>query len=261
VEPPKTWDELREAARKLTKWNGNKLETAGFSLGDVGLFNMYLQQAGGQMITEDGKTNFNNEKGLAVLRFWDQLLNEDKVYKIGFEQGLGEGQDVFVTGKMAMHYTGPWMLTTYKKYGNDLDFGVVPPPAGPNGDRGSVMGGFGLVIPEGSKHKEEAWEFIKWWLANKDNALLWAKTSLNIPGFKPALEDPFFVDDPFWKPFLDTLEFAKIRPQHPGYSVMEVDALIPNLQLFTQGEISAEEALKKAQEQGDRLLKDNADVK
>jgi len=123
------------------------------------------------------------------------------------------------------------------------------------------MGGFGLVIPEGSKHKEEAWEFIKWWLANKDNALLWAKTSLNIPGFKPALEDPFFVDDPFWKPFLDTLEFAKIRPQHPGYSVMEVDALIPNLQLFTQGEISAEEALKKAQEQGDRLLKDNADVK
>ena len=261
VEPPTTWDALREAARKLTKWNGNKLETAGFSLGDVGLFNMYLQQAGGQMITEDGKTNFNNEKGLAVLRFWDQLLNEDKVYKIGFEQGLGEGQDVFVTGKMAMHYTGPWMLTTYKKYGNDLDFGVVPPPAGPNGDRGSVMGGFGLVIPEGSKHKEEAWEFIKWWLANKDNALLWAKTSLNIPGFKPALEDPFFVDDPFWKPFLDTLEFAKIRPQHPGYSVMEVDALIPNLQLFTQGEISAEEALKKAQEQGDRLLKDNADVK
>jgi len=261
VEPPATWDELREAARRLTKWNGNKLEVSGFSLSDVGLFNMYLQQAGGTMITEDGKTNFNNEQGLSVLRFWDQLLNEDKVYKIGFEQGLGEGQDVFVTGKMAMHYTGPWMLSTYKKYGDELDFGIVPPPAGPNGDRGSVMGGFGLVIPEGSKHKEEAWEFIKWWLANKDNALLWAKTSLNIPGFKPALEDPFFADDPFWKPFLETLEFAKIRPQHPGYSVMEVDGLIPNLQLFMNGDLSAEEALGKAQEQGDRLLRENADVK
>ena len=261
VEPPTNWDELAEAAKKLTRWNGDRLEVAGFSLGDPGLFNMYLQQAGGQMITEDGKTSFNNEKGLAVLQFWDRLLNQDRVYKIGFEQGLGEGQDAFVTGKMAMHYSGPWMLSTYQKYGKDLEFGVVPPPAGPNGDRGSVMGGFGLVIPEGSKHKEEAWEFIRWWLADKDNALLWAKTSLNIPGYKPALEDPFFAEDPFWKPFLDTLEFAKIRPRHPGYSVMEIDALIPNLQLFLQGEISAEEALKRAQEQGDRLLKENELVK
>lgn len=261
VQPPTTWEELEKAAIATTKWNGKKLEVAGFSLGDNGLFNMYLQQAGGQMLTEDGKTNFNNEKGRAVLEFWDRLLNQDKVYKVGFEQGLGEGTDAFVTGKLAMHYTGPWMLSTYKKYGKDLDFGVVPPPAGPNGDKGSVMGGFGLVIPEGSKHHKEAWEFIKWWTANKDNALLWAKTSLNIPGYKPALQDPFFQDDPSWKPFLDTLEFAKIRPTHPGYSVMEGDALTPNLQLFQQGKLSLEDTLSKAQQRGDQLLADNAVVK
>jgi multiple sugar transport system substrate-binding protein len=261
IEPPKTWDELADAAAKLTKWNGSKLEVAGFSLGDVGLFNMYLQQAGGQMITEDGKTNFNNEQGKQVLNYWDRLLNQDKVYKVGFEQGLGEGQDAFVTGKLAMQFTGPWMLSTYKKYGKDLEFGIVPPPAGPNGDKGSVMGGFGLVIPEGAKHKEESWEFIKWWLANKDNALLWAKTSLNIPGYKPALEDPFFKDDPLWQSFMETLDFAKVRPKHPGYSVMEGDALTPNLQLFQQNKQSIDDTLKKAQEQGDKLLKDNSEVK
>lgn len=259
--PPTTWDELEQAAIKTTKWNGNKLEVSGFSLGDTGLFNMYLQQAGGTMLTEDGKTNFNNDKGKAVLDYWDRLLNVGKVYKVGFEQGLGEGTDAFATGKLAMTYTGPWMLTTYKKYGKDLDFGVAPPPAGPNGDKGSVMGGFGLVIPEGSKHQQEAWEFIKWWTANADSALLWAQTSLNIPGYLPALEDPFFKDDPFWKPFLDTLEFAKIRPRHPGYSVMEGDALIPNLQLHQQGKQSAEETLNKAQQRGDQLLADNAEVK
>ncbi|MBP3967239.1 MULTISPECIES: ABC transporter substrate-binding protein [Paenibacillus] len=261
-QPPATWDELEQAAIKTTKWNGNKLEVAGFSLGDNGLFNMYLQQAGGQMLSEDGtKTNFNNDQGKAVLQYWDRLLNTDKVYKVGFEQGLGEGTDAFVTGKLAMQYTGPWMLSTYKKYGKDLDFGIAPPPTGPNGDKGSVMGGFGLVIPEGSKHQAEAWEFIKWWTANKDNALLWAKTSLNIPGYKPALEDPFFKDDPFWKPFLDTLEFAKIRPTHAGYSVMEGDALTPNLQLFQQSKQSLEDTLKKAQQRGDQLLSDNAVVK
>ena len=261
LQPPTTWDELETAAAKLTKWNGNKLEVAGFSMGDLGLFNMYLQQAGGTMLTEDGKTNFNNDKGKQVLEFWDRLMNKDKVYKVGFELGLGEGQDAFVTGKVAMLYSGPWMLSTYNKYGKDLDYGIVPPPAGPNGDKGSVMGGFGLVIPEGSKHKDEAWEFIKWWTANKDNALLWAKTSLNLPGYKPSLEDPFFKDDPKWKPFMDTLEFAKIRPAHPGYSVMETDALAPNLQLNQQNKQSIEETLKKAQAEGDKMLKDNEVVK
>ncbi|MDQ0193365.1 ABC transporter substrate-binding protein [Paenibacillus wynnii] len=261
LQPPTTWDELEAAAAKLTKWNGNKLEVAGFSIGDLGLFNMYLQQAGGSMLTEDGKTNFNNDQGKQVLEFWDRLMNKDKVYKVGFELGLGEGQDAFVTGKVAMLYSGPWMLSTYNKYGKDLDYGIVPPPAGPNGDKGSVMGGFGLVIPEGSKHQDEAWEFIKWWTANKDNALLWAKTSLNLPGYKPSLEDPFFKDDPKWKPFMDTLEFAKIRPAHPGYSVMETDALAPNLQLNQQNKQSIEETLKKAQTEGDKMLKDNEVVK
>lgn len=258
VEPPTTWEELEQAAIKLTVWNGDKLERAGFSLGDVGLFSMYLQQAGGQMLTDDGSaTAFNSPEGLAVLEFWDRLLNEDRVYQIGFEQGLGEGQDAFVTGKVAMIYTGPWMISTYKKYGQDLDFGIVPPPAGPNGDQGSVMGGFGLVIPQAAKNADAAWEFVKWWTAQPENSLMWAQTSLNIPGSLQTIEDDFFQQDPFWKPILQTLEFAKIRPPFAGYSPMEVDALIPNLQLFVQGKLSAEETLAQSQEQGDQILAEN----
>jgi multiple sugar transport system substrate-binding protein len=103
IEPPTTWEELRQAAIALTVWDGDRLERAGFSLQDPGLFSMYLRQAGGEMVTEDGaQTNFNNEQGLAVLNFWDQLLNEDRVYQIGFEEGLGNESDAFVTGKVAM---------------------------------------------------------------------------------------------------------------------------------------------------------------
>ncbi|QGQ95618.1 ABC transporter substrate-binding protein [Paenibacillus psychroresistens] len=259
ITPPTNWPELQEAAKKLTVWDGKKLVVSGLSMQDTGLFNMWLQQAGGTMLTDDlTKTNFNNEKGKQVLDFWDQLINKDKVYKVGFESGLGEGTDAFATGKVAMLYTGPWNISTYKKFGKDLDFGIVPAPAGPNGDKGSVMGGFSLVIPEGSKNKEAAWEFEKWWLAQPENALLYAKTSMNLPGNKNAIQDPFFKDDPFWKPILDSLEFAKIRPQHPGYSVMEGDGLQANLDLFLQGKQDAATTLKKAQEQGDKLLEQNA---
>ncbi|MDO3411769.1 ABC transporter substrate-binding protein [Saccharibacillus sp. CPCC 101409] len=260
MEPPKTWDDLETAAKAMTKWNGNKLTTAGMSLGDPGLFSMYIQQAGGSMLTEDNKVNVNTDAGKEVLNFWGRLMNEDKVYKVGFEEGLGEGADAFVTGKVAMLYTGPWMLSTYDKYGKDLEYGIVPPVTGPNGDKGGNMGGFGLVIPQGSKHPDEAWEFIKWWTANKDNALLWAKTSQNIPGFRPAVEDPYFSEDERWKPFLEALEFAKVRPTHPGYSVMEENALIPNLELFLQNKQSVDDTLQKAQTEGDKQLAENATV-
>ncbi|HEX2915382.1 MAG TPA: ABC transporter substrate-binding protein [Chloroflexia bacterium] len=258
INPPTTWDELEQAAKKLTVWNGSKLERAGFSMQDVGLFNMYLQQAGGQMVTDDGsKTAFNSPQGQTVLNYWDKLLNQDKVYQVGFEDGLGKDQDAFVTGKVAMLYTGPWMISTYKKYGKDLDFGIVPPPAGPNGNRGDVMGGFSLVIPKAAKHQKEAWEFEKWWLAQPENALMWAKTSLNIPGNLKAIQDPYFQNDPFWKPILDSLQFARIRPPFAGYSPMEVDGLIPNLQLFMQGKLTAQQTLQKSQEAGDKLLQEN----
>jgi multiple sugar transport system substrate-binding protein len=259
VKPPTTWDELEQAAIKLTKWNGDKLERAGFSLSDVGLFSMYLLQAGGSMLSEDGtKTAFNSPEGKAVLAYWDKLINQDKVYQIGFEQGLGQDQDAFVTGKVAMMYTGPWMISSYKKYGKDLDFGIVPPPAGPNGDKGSVMGGFGLAIPTASKNHDAAWEFIKWWMADPKNALMWSQTSLNVSGNLKAVQDDFFQKDEFWKPILDTLSFAKIRPPYVGYSPMEVDALIPNLQLFVQGKQDADTTLTTAQEQGDQILEENS---
>ena len=257
VEPPRTWAELEQAAAKLAKHDGGKLTRAGLGLHDTGLFSMYLRQAGGTMVTDDcAKTQFNSPQGRQVLDLWSRMMKAG-VYQNGFEKALGDEGQAFAAGKVSMLLTGPWNITTFKKYGKDLDFGIVPPPTGPDGGTGSLMGGFGLVIPKASKQKEAAWEFVKWWTANKDNALLWAKTSLNIPGNTQAANDPFFTEDPFWKPILDTLEYAKIRPTCAGYSPMEEEALIPNLQLFMEGKLTADQALAKAQEQGDKVLQQN----
>jgi len=139
-----------------------------------------------------------------------------------------------------------------------LDWGIVPPPKGPSGNTGALMGGFGLAIPTGAKQKDAAWEFLKWWLNKPENALLWGKTSNNIPGNLKAVRDPYFQKDPFWKPITDTLKFAKIRPGVPGYPPMEGQAVVPNVQLFLEGKQDAKTALSKAQQSGDRILQDNA---
>jgi multiple sugar transport system substrate-binding protein len=260
VQPPRTWAQLRTAAQKLTKRDANgKLLVSGFALDDVGLFSMWIKQAGGSMLNADGtKTAFNSAAGLAVLDFWNTLLNKDKIYETGFGRGEGNAQDPFVTGKIAMFYSGPWAINGYKKYGKDLDFGIAPPPAGPTGARGAGMGGFGLAITQASKNKDAAWEFVKWWLNDPKNAVNWGKSSNNIPGNLRAANDDYFQKDPLWKGITDTLRFATIRPPVPGYPPMEGQALIPNVQLFLEGKQDAKTALQKAQESGDRILADNA---
>ena len=252
VEPPTTWDELLNVAQKTTKWDGKTLVQAGFSLDDVGLFNMWLQQAGGKMLNEDETaTTFNSEAGLKVLDFWDQLMNEAKVY----QQGFNDGSDAFAAGKVALAYNGPWALADYDKV-DGLDYGVVPPVTGPDGDKGALTGGFGLVIPKAAKNKEAAWDFIKWWTMNPEVGVEFAKISTWLPANIEAAQDAYFIENDKYKAFVETMEFAKVRPTVIGYSDVEKLALIPQLENVFSGKTSAQDALKTAQEQGDKILKE-----
>lgn len=252
------WESLRQAAIKLTKRDGGKLVQAGFSLKDVGLFNNWIQQAGGKMIDDSAtpaKTAFNSQAGLDVLAYWDQLLNKDKVYELGFEDAFGG--DGFKAGKVAITFNGPWTLQSYKDAG--INFGVIGQPAGPDGAKSAMMGGFGLIIPNKAKNADAAWDFIKWWTTQPANEVAFAKISGNLPANKDAAADPYFMNDDVLKVFSDTMNYATIRSKAPGYSDVEGLALIPQLQKYVAGEISAQDALKNAQSQGDGILADAAE--
>ncbi|WP_423919668.1 ABC transporter substrate-binding protein [Frigoribacterium sp. 2-23] len=247
--PPTTWDELKTDAIALTQKNGGKLSRAGFDLSDPGLFNQYLAQAGGSLLNADEtKTAFNSPEGLEVLDFWKSLMDAGV-----YTQGFGDGATPFAEGTMSMTYDGPWALSTLDKV-DGLDYGVTPPVAGPNGDKGAYMGGFGLVIPKGAKHADGAWEFMKWWATQPENGVNFGKIAGWIPANIEAANDPYFTEDPHYAAFIETLEYAKVRPSVKGFSDVEGKALIPALEQFLGGELSAKQALDQAQKQGDQIL-------
>jgi multiple sugar transport system substrate-binding protein len=251
VEPPTTWDELKTAAEALTVRDGGILTRSGFALNDPGLFASWLRQAGGTMLNDDQtEVAFNSPEGLEVLAFWKSLL-EAGVY----EQGFGDGIDAFAESSLAMKFDGPWALSGLDQ--TDVDYGIVSPPAGPNGDQGAGMGGFGLVIAEGAKNPEGAWAFMKWWTTEPANGVGFAKIAGWIPANIEAANDPYFTDNDHYAAFIETLEFAQTRPQVPGYSDVEGLALIPSLQKFLSGELTAEAALAEAETLSNQILADN----
>ncbi|WP_026366185.1 ABC transporter substrate-binding protein [Promicromonospora sukumoe] len=252
VEPPTDWDSLKDAAEAVTERDGGKLSVAGFALDDPGLFNIWLRQAGGQMFADDGATTaFNSPEGLEVLEFWQGLLDAGV-----YEPGFGEGVDSFAEGSTAIKYDGPWALTALDEA--EVDYGIVQPPVGPDGDQGAGMGGFGLVIPSGAQQPDGAWEFIKWWTTQPENGVDFAKISGWIPANVEAANDPYFTEDDRYQAFIETMEYAQVRSSIPGASDVEGKALIPALEKFLGGETDAATALKEAQELGDRILADNA---
>lgn len=246
---PTTWDELKTAAIALTQRSGGKLDRAGFDLGDPGLFNMWLAQAGGQLLNADEtKTAFNSPEGLSVLDFWKQLVDAGV-----FDQGFGKGGTPFAEGTLSMKLDGPWALSSLDKV-DGLKYGVAQPPTGPTGDKGAYMGGFGLVIPKGAKQSAGAWEFIKWWTTHPENGVAFGKISGWIPANIEAANDKFFTEDPHYAAFIKTLDYAKVRPNVEGFSDVEGKALVPALEQFMAGELTAQQALSQAQTQGDAIL-------
>jgi multiple sugar transport system substrate-binding protein len=253
IRPPTTWAELADAAEALTVREGGRLKRAGFEIQDVGLFSMWLGQAGGRLLDPSQRyTAFDSPQGLEVLELWDDLLHERKVYELGFSDGI----DAFAQGAVSIKYDGPWNLPTWDAV-DGLEFGVVPAVVGPRGDSGASMGGFGLVVPTDAPCPEGAWELMKWWAVDQENSLAFAEISKNIPANVEASRRAVDAVDDRFAPMVETLEVAKVRPPVPGYSDVETLALIPALQQVMSGTLGGPAALADAAAQGDRILEAN----
>ncbi len=181
--PPRTWEELKEYSKKLTKLNRDgTYERLGFipNYGNSWLY-LYSWQNGGEFMSSDGRTcTLDNPYSVAALQYmvevYDALGGYDKVniFQSGFQ---GNEQDPFFTGKVAMKVDGSWVVDGIARYAPGLDFAVAPAPVpaerlrGVSQNKGRFAGqdpfitwngGFAFAIPHGAKHPREAWRFIKW---------------------------------------------------------------------------------------------------
>ncbi len=133
--PPRTWDELKDFAERLTVPSADRTtyKSIGFipNYGNSWLY-MYSWANGAEFMSMDGKTcTMNNPYSVEALKYmvdmYDMMGGVTKVdaFASGFESN---DLDPFLTGKVAMKIDGNWVLNNIARFGPDLDFGVVAAP-------------------------------------------------------------------------------------------------------------------------------------
>lgn len=165
---PKTWEELRDYAKKLTKYEGGKKArvgfgfTEGFPEGVHLLFLTMLWGAGGEMYNADKtETYCNSEKGISVLQLLVDMVKDDST-----NVRWMSWWDGFLQERISMMPISSWFNIIGVKHSGapglyeKCSLDLVPTPDGKN--FASTSYGFALMVNVDSKHQEESFKFLKW---------------------------------------------------------------------------------------------------
>ena len=159
-----TWDDLTEAAKKLTKEDGSQY---GFAMrndnNQAGYYNM-IYDNGGYIINEDKtKSGWDDPKTIEAMEMLEGWIKDGVMPPL--EVMAENGEDVlFQSGKVAMVPQGSWMVAAYRdnEYTAENCDLVELPKSATTGRRVSLYNGLGWAASANGEHTEEAWKLIEY---------------------------------------------------------------------------------------------------
>jgi multiple sugar transport system substrate-binding protein len=208
----------------------------------------------GGSITDDKITTadgyLNGAQTVAAYEYLLKLYDEGCIAPVI----MGDGVDVFTgfaSGTYASTDNGPWSYSILNNQFPDFKFSAAMFPAGTAGSI-DIVGGEDISMTAGSKHPEEAMEFIRF-LESKDYQL-----QMMGVGQMPVRNDLANTDEvknhPYLGIFFQQMATSKARTAHPAWSQM--DTIITDAgQFIFRKEKTPQQALDEAAAQIDALLK------
>ncbi len=254
AEPPKTWAELTETAKKISALGdgvygfglqGKEIET------DV-YFYYAMWSYGGEIVEADGTSGLDSQAAIDAAKLYKALIDEGATEPGVTSYNREDVQNLFKQGKIGMMMTAPFLSGQIKAEAPDLQYGVAPIPAGPNGDQGTYGVTDSIIMFENSKNKEEAWKFLDFLFSTE-----WrVKFTVNegfLPVEKEEAADPHFVNDADLKVFASLLPNARFAPVIAGWE--EIAEKTSNaLQSIYLGQGEVEATLKAAAAEANTVL-------
>ncbi|MEM6782874.1 MAG: ABC transporter substrate-binding protein [Bacteroidota bacterium] len=165
--PPQTWDEVIDAARRLSERDPDgRLIRAGFipDYGNLPTTQLMAWQQDAVFLTPDGLTVQLNTPAMQQSLGWiAEFYAEYGVDDLkAFTAGLGNAdQHGFMSGRIGMAVLDLSYLEQLEIYAPDLEYGVAPIPTFPGRPTASSAGSWWLAVPRGARHPEAAFAFMR----------------------------------------------------------------------------------------------------
>jgi multiple sugar transport system substrate-binding protein len=269
IAPPKTWTQLREAARRLTKDTDGDGAPDQYGLflmgGDKGGFSYrlvpFLFKAGANVTSDDLRTiEFNSPRGVSAVQLMADMYQIDHSITPGFlAYTLSEMNDLFSSNKVAMSVEGPWFQGMLREKSPGKEFYTVPVPVPDDRidqyDTAPTLQDMVMYsINAHSKHRKEAWELVKYlrnheadmaWIQNDLGAIATTNVALNSPEAKRLKDLPLYINE---------LKHARPWPAHPNIIPIALNVFAPYAQKAIIGELTPQEAMNRAAEEAQKML-------
>lgn len=271
--PPRTWDELKDAAAKLTKKEGSQVTQQGFGMinswaaGVVHPFASLLVSNGGQLVV-DGKPALDSKAAGETFSLYEEMVKQgytDPAMGTADANTTGPFLDNFVSGKTGMIIMANWWESALKAGMGDKfsNIATAPIPVGPTGDTArSISYSWMTVVNAGASQEEQkaAWDFLAW-LNGKESGQNGASAMSDIlmsMGILPSRSSDVAVHQAklggeFLKGYVDTLANAQAFPVVLGGQEFS-ELLQQVIEQLAYGKVTGAEAQASAQTDAASIL-------
>ncbi len=187
--PPKTLDELKAAAAKISAANPG---VAGFvartaKSAAVTQFSSFLYSYGGDWVDGSGKSAINSAPAKAAYALYGSLIKDYGPQNVSTDMSWPEAMAIFTQGKAAFYTEADSLYknaTDPAKSKVSDTVGFAPFPAGPAGSKPYNVPSWALGVNDASKNQDNAWKFIEW-ATSKAQTL--ANQEAGVPGARASV--------------------------------------------------------------------------
>lgn len=242
--PPKTWEEEIAFAKQISE----KTDAAGFGVvaktfdNTMHQFLHWVYSNNGSVIDADGKITLDSPQNLAALTALKEITKYAEEGPTAYEQN--EVRAIWLDKKLGMIQGGVGAALRADEAG--LNWGVAPLPLGPDAKGpGTLLITDSLAVFKGTGVEDQAISLAKYITSGERQ---WAaEMAQGLTPLRPLQPqtDELVAKTPYWKPFLDGIQFGGPEPLFTDYIGLQ-NTMIEMVQSVVTGQAEPADALKKA---------------
>jgi multiple sugar transport system substrate-binding protein len=257
-EPPGTYDELKDAARRVQQnsgaENGFVFQGANYEGGVVNALE-YVWNSGGEVLdpSDPTRVTIDSPEAIRGLQIERSMIEDGIAPQSVTQYKEQESATTFLNGGAVFMRNVPRMYALASDPNEsriDPDqIGVSALPIAEEGNRSySNLGGWNLFINAASDNQDTAWEFIQFMSASEQQKYRAINGSV-IPTRQELLDDSEILETvPVIALGRDAIRNTRPRPVSPYYSDMSL-RMAAQFNSSLQGNVSPEEAVRTLQEE------------